>query len=356
MLDFEIVDLLFRGGATALYFLLLIKLGNSASPQPVRISAVLLLGCVIAYTLNSSQSIRSAIGSLSFLTATATAAADGFFWLFTLTAFADKKLSGLRLVPAVLLLSLGAFGESGIHSWTQSLWLVHNLLSIGLATHALSIVWTSWSADLIEKRREMRSAYMLLVGLYILFVSALGVARAVGFDAPWYPLANAVAAVVMSFGGAVVFLDVRPPAHLQRRPAASGTSPSHDFAADGLILERIVDAMDREELWRREALSIAQFAAHLEISEHKIRRVIHERTGHRNFPAFINSWRVKGAKAALTDPARAGETIASVAFEHGFGSLASFNRIFKEEAGVTPTELRRRASNDLRSATGANAT
>ena len=47
-------------------------------------------------------------------------------------------------------------------------------------------------------------------------------------------------------------------------------------------------------------------------------------------------------KAALADPARGRETVLAIAFESGFGALQSFNRVFRESTGETPTAYRQR--------------
>jgi len=59
--------------------------------------------------------------------------------------------------------------------------------------------------------------------------------------------------------------------------------------------------------------------------------------------AFIKNASLDDAKAALADPARARETILSIAFEAGFTSLPTFNRVFRETEGVTPTVFRTQA-------------
>jgi AraC-like DNA-binding protein len=42
----------------------------------------------------------------------------------------------------------------------------------------------------------------------------------------------------------------------------------------------------------------------------------------------------------LTNPALAGRSVASIAFDAGFGDLSYFNRTFKRCYGTTPSEVR----------------
>ena len=56
-----------------------------------------------------------------------------------------------------------------------------------------------------------------------------------------------------------------------------------------------------------------------------------------SFFDLVNRFRVEEAKRRLVDPSYGNLTIITVAFDSGFSSKASFNRIFKEATGVTPS-------------------
>jgi len=61
----------------------------------------------------------------------------------------------------------------------------------------------------------------------------------------------------------------------------------------------------------------------------------------KNFYKLINEFRVVEVKEMLTDSKYEHYTILGIAFECGFNSKTSFNRIFKEETGLTPTEYKK---------------
>ena len=79
----------------------------------------------------------------------------------------------------------------------------------------------------------------------------------------------------------------------------------------------------------------------LAIPEYKLRRLINQRLGYRNFNVFLNEHRIAEAKAALADPSQAEVPVITIAMDAGFQSLGPFNRAFKATTGVTPTEYRR---------------
>ena len=60
------------------------------------------------------------------------------------------------------------------------------------------------------------------------------------------------------------------------------------------------------------------------------------------FSEFVLGQRLKRAYRLLTNPCHAGSTIATIAFEVGFGDLSYFNRAFRRRFGATPSDLRQR--------------
>jgi AraC-like DNA-binding protein len=109
------------------------------------------------------------------------------------------------------------------------------------------------------------------------------------------------------------------------------------------LVRRLERFMTSERGYRQEGLTIGALAAKLDLPEYRLRQVINEGLGHRNFNAFLNRYRIEEAKAALGDPEQREVPILTIALDAGFQSVGPFNRAFKTETGVTPTEFRRRA-------------
>ena len=61
----------------------------------------------------------------------------------------------------------------------------------------------------------------------------------------------------------------------------------------------------------------------------------------------MNHYRIAEAKAALADPDQADVPVLTIALDAGFSSLGPFNRAFKAETGLTPSEYRRLALRKL---------
>jgi len=75
----------------------------------------------------------------------------------------------------------------------------------------------------------------------------------------------------------------------------------------------------------------------------KLRRVINQQSGYRNFSQFLNHCRIARAQEQLADPALRYTSILTLTLELGYGSIGPFNRAFREQTGVTPTQFRKSA-------------
>jgi AraC-like DNA-binding protein len=81
-------------------------------------------------------------------------------------------------------------------------------------------------------------------------------------------------------------------------------------------------------------------AEDLNMSRHKLSHVINIGL-QKNFYKLINEFRIEEVKDMLVNPKFKHYTVLGIGLECGFNSKTSFNRIFKEETGFTPTEYKR---------------
>jgi AraC-like DNA-binding protein len=99
--------------------------------------------------------------------------------------------------------------------------------------------------------------------------------------------------------------------------------------------------MSYERIYRHEGITIGTLATKLAVPEYRLRRLINQQLGYRNFNVFLNDHRIEEVKAALADPSQAEVPVITIAMDAGFQSLGPFNRAFKATTGVTPSEYRR---------------
>jgi AraC-like DNA-binding protein len=109
---------------------------------------------------------------------------------------------------------------------------------------------------------------------------------------------------------------------------------------DSTILKARLEAyLETEQPFLNPELSLQKLAKEIGFSVHHLSQLINEHY-QMNFYKFVNSYRINWAKALLTDPERRQESILSIAFDSGFNSKTSFNRIFKEFVGTTPSKYK----------------
>jgi len=221
-----------------------------------------------------------------------------------------------------------------------------NLLALCFIVLALAQTITSWSVDLIERRRNLR---IFIVGATVLYggVNALLGISIWGRDTA--ALANVVnAAVLTGIVAAICYAMMRiNAADLFSAPSATATDAPESIAvtvdsgADQKLVVALMRLMADERIYRHDNISIGTLATKLAIPEYRLRRLINQRLGYRNFNVFLNNHRIEEAKAALADPSQAEVPVITIAMDAGFQSLGPFNRAFKATTGVTPTEYRK---------------
>ncbi|MFO7670252.1 MAG: helix-turn-helix domain-containing protein [Bacteroidales bacterium] len=119
----------------------------------------------------------------------------------------------------------------------------------------------------------------------------------------------------------------------QKKYARSGLKKK-DIARYIKMLE---DHMEKEKPYKDRELTIFDLSEQLKIPRHFLSEVINEHLG-KNFYTLINEYRIEEVKKRIIDPSYKHLTILAIAFDAGFNSKSSFNTIFKQRTGQTPSE------------------
>lgn len=114
-----------------------------------------------------------------------------------------------------------------------------------------------------------------------------------------------------------------------KRAEAAGT-------LDEDLLSRIRDLIEVQKLYQEPSCNRTTLARELNVPEGTLSRVINARFG-KSVPQLLNERRVDDAKRLLVETDAAVKIIAE---EVGFSSLASFNRVFKDITGESPSAFR----------------
>lgn len=288
------------------------------------------------------------------------------FWIFVQALFDD----GFALRPAHVVSWLSVALLSGLNcAALANSASVFSPVSMGIQ-RAIPVIFAvlaaiaaakHWRSDLVEERRRLR-----------LFVVLTGVAYSLAFlfarlASPQGRLVGLTALLDVACLLAIVLVLVsrllrlgptnlfpsslqqaadhphagasgNPPHVLEPLPEANDTLPP-DPAEEQLTRE-LLNLMSVKQVYRNENVNLASLAAQLNTPEYKLRRLINQRMGYRNFNAFVNGYRLDAVRAALLDPTQSHLPVLTLALEAGFQSIGPFNRAFKAATGQTPTQFR----------------
>lgn len=131
--------------------------------------------------------------------------------------------------------------------------------------------------------------------------------------------------------------DSIPDSETSRPKYAGSTMQDGDIERYSIILK---DYMISHKPFLNPNLTLKQLSDATGISTQNLSQVINE-IYENNFFNFINQYRVEDFKVRIADPKYANFSILGVAFESGFNSKTSFNRIFKNLTSQTPSDYRK---------------
>ncbi|MGY5803583.1 helix-turn-helix domain-containing protein [Rhizobium sp. LEGMi12c] len=277
------------------------------------------------------------------------------FWLWARVVFDDDfvfrpwhRNVWIALVGLTLITSYGIVSASAASAINRVLTVAN--LSFGVLAMMQTIA--SWRMDLVAGRRRLRVAVLMGTLAYIA-VNAIANLSSVAI-LTWFAsarnLANGISLCLLAaLAGWSVFRTASPDqAVISERAATSvdrpSSAPIETEGSPGIeptLLARLERLMTTERIYRREGLTIGSLAAFMSLPEYRLRQIINEGLGYRNFNAFLNRYRIDEAKVALADPSQKDVSILTIAMDAGFQSLGPFNRAFKAETGLTPTDFRR---------------
>lgn len=106
---------------------------------------------------------------------------------------------------------------------------------------------------------------------------------------------------------------------------------------DTLFSQKMKLLMDEQKPYLDNELTLYNLAARLETTPHHVSRLLNNSLG-TTFYDFINSYRIKEVKKRMSSGEYKNYTLIAIAFDSGFNSKASFNRIFKKQTGLTPSQ------------------
>ncbi|WP_299191914.1 helix-turn-helix domain-containing protein [uncultured Erythrobacter sp.] len=276
-----------------------------------------------------------------------------FIWLFARNLFERPPERRMLLGAAAALLV--SWFIANFMPWTQPAgFLSMHFIALVLIADLVRVGVFERDDDLVEQRRTIRLWLPLLVAAQvasILIFELFEVAGLLDGRSPVAQLLNSLLIfVLMLFSAIALFrsdgellLDKARPSladEEEEEPEALDLSPS-----ESVLHDKLTAAM-AEGAYRETGLTIAGLADRLDTPEHRLRALINQRLGYRNFSAFLNRHRIAEAREKLSSRDDVDLPVLTIAMDLGYNSLPTFNRAFRSETGTTPSEFRRLAFNE----------
>ncbi|MGQ7829480.1 helix-turn-helix domain-containing protein [Altererythrobacter sp. Z27] len=335
----ETLDTSVRLVAVGATLLLLVLLLAGEVRRPIKIAlAGLLLGAV-AYLFNSAEGLRPS-PALRPLIDLGSVFAPFWIWLFARHLFEREPPPLLIWTLAAALIAGWLSGHYLPGTHPAGFYLIH-AIGLALVADLFRVALAGRDDDLVERRRPIRLWLPILVaaqsGGILLYEVVAGTSAA----PPPVQLVNAslILAIVLFAGLALLRTD--PDLLVETETGRSHTTDRAALSPSEQVLhDKLRESMDAG-YYRTPGLTITGLAEHLGVPEHRLRALVNQRLGHRNFSAFLNRHRIGEACAILADRDRVDLPVLTIAMDLGYNSLATFNRAFRTETGTTPTDYRR---------------
>lgn len=267
-----------------------------------------------------------------------------FIWWLGLAMFNDNfRLRWWHW--AVLVLSCAAIlpsrmielnGAGHIHPLTQ---YGLDLVTLGIMGHLIYVALKGRADDLIEPRRRFRLYFVLaLVGATLTAVFAENLLQENHNE--FLQTLRCIIIFPMVLWAVLWLTQMHTEKLVFEAPKDKLTVKSGIDPRDELLLTSLTDAMETDHIYREPALTIRLLADKLKTPEHRLRSLINSGLGYRNFSSFLNHYRIEAIKTAFAKPENSRMPVLTIALDHGYNSLAPFNRAFRDVVGKTPTQYR----------------
>jgi AraC-like DNA-binding protein len=346
-----VLEVSLRGAAIALLLLLAALLVRDARKlQAARYGALYALG--VAATMVVWAPPLAMNPALWLIPLRIAAFGNSAMFLLVATALFDDEFAPTWYYPGAWL-ALVALGFGGLYCGLPRLFLAMNALGLLFILLGMWRALEGRSTDLVEPRRRFRVIFVVSVALYVSGILISATLLRGGQEYPLYSLIDPLGTTLLTFGFAIMLLSIPQEGQLlstvsaetQATAKASDAVPATEATMgreEARLLDALLRLMDEDKVYREEALTIGAVAGKLGIPEYRLRRLINQRLGHRNFNAFLNGYRLGDTMKSLADSSQAKVPILTIALDAGFRSIGPFNRAFKDRAGMTPSEFRRK--------------
>jgi len=302
--------------------------------------------CLCAYLLLTAPLPDHNYGILRGILLFFTEVAPYLLWLFVFSLFKDnfEPNKWPPWIKASIVLALIWFmyffgymkGRGAFHQ-------MNHIIELLVIFHIVFITIKEFPDDLVGARRNARLVTVICTCMYATLILLLELGDATLRDSSTFSLLNAGVVLVSTsvFSWYYFndnFTDKAKVVLIEEDKEDKAFSPTIPLVFKN-VHQQLCQLM-LDGFYEETQLSIKQLANKLNTPEHQLRELINTHLGYRNFSDFLSSYRIPAACAQFEDINYIRKPILTIALELGYGSIATFNRTFKAQKGMTPKEYR----------------
>lgn len=246
------------------------------------------------------------------------------------------------------ILSIPAVTEAYSQPWLQNILFNRNIIS-DLPTLLSMIIYAGLSYRIVSKPGvgTAPSAYKLtdikwlkkLLRLLIVLIFIFLVTILLAFVSIWNNYMLYLAGTLFTYWlgmSAIIRQNKMQPADMAEynKPAVKIYFTENEAEN---YLHQLTRLMEIDNIYLNPQLKLDMLADKMSLSEKMVSNLLNQYLK-KNFNDFVNEYRVEEAKKRLATSEASKFTIAAIAYDCGFNSLATFQRCFKQFTGITPSQ------------------
>ena len=155
----------------------------------------------------------------------------------------------------------------------------------------------------------------------------------------WYPIYIPLAVIIYWLGIKGYIVSQIEMNFIKKAQSVTSTLPAEKISQTIALLKK---SMTDDKLFLHSNLNLTILSEYTSIPQKTISFVLNQSL-HKSVSEFVNEYRIEAFKEKIRQPETDNLTIAGIALECGFSSQATFQRIFKQSTGASPSEFRKAA-------------
>lgn len=339
---------------------LLITSATFAQRKPVQCASRLMIALSVglsAYMLTGLPVMQTAHPVLLFILNLLSISCPALFWLLSRELFQPQTNTQVPIAVVILIgtyltlriTGLAVFEDQVLRQQPvmQALFIyLPQIIMIGLVSHAcLAALQQIHDKDGEDTQNYPKShiVFILTLGAIIFMVVSTS---ALGMGSDFIRALHFFAIFVAAFAFNTQLLRLEPVLAQLFIHGNTIKSAATLNSKEQQQYQRIMDTLRKERLYARPGLTLRNVADALPMREYRLREFINKTLGYRNFNQFVNAFRLELACEKLSLPPNDKVLISSIAWDLGYSSPSTFNKVFKKRFGVTPSEFRKQIVSD----------